>query len=79
MRPKRLDQYHIDNRETNDKRNPLYTLTTINSIFPDIFTFPRHCSFSCHYLSGQSFLKLFVCHVIRRFWFVTVERRRIAA
>ena len=32
-RLKRRDQYLCGNRETNDKRNPLYTLSTINNIF----------------------------------------------
>ena len=33
MRSKRRDQYQSDNRETNDKLNPLYTLSTMINIF----------------------------------------------
>ena len=33
------DQYLSDNRETNDKQNPLYSLTMMNIIFPDIMMF----------------------------------------
>ena len=29
------EQYISDNRETNDKRNPSYTLSTMNNIFLD--------------------------------------------
>ena len=30
-----LEQYISDDRETNDKRNPSYTLSTMNNIFHD--------------------------------------------
>ena len=36
---KRRDQHLSDNRETNDKQNPLYSLTTMNIIFHDIMMF----------------------------------------
>ena len=39
MQLKRRDQYLSDNRETNDKQNPLYSLTTMNIIFHDIMMF----------------------------------------
>ena len=39
MQLKRRDQYLSDNRETNDKQNPLYSLTTMSIIFHDIMMF----------------------------------------
>ena len=33
---KRRDQYQSDNRDTNDKLNPLYKLSTLINIFHDI-------------------------------------------
>ena len=35
VRSERRDQYQSDNHETNDKLNPLYTLSTMISIFHD--------------------------------------------
>ena len=35
VRSKRRDQYQSDNRETNNKLNPLYTLSTVINIFLD--------------------------------------------
>ena len=39
MQLKGHDQYLSDNRETNNKQNPLYSLTTMNIIFHDIMMF----------------------------------------
>ena len=39
---KRRDQYLRENREINDKRNPLYTLTTMNNIFHERFITVPH-------------------------------------
>ena len=35
VRSKRRDQYQNDNHETNDKLNPLYTLSTMINVFHD--------------------------------------------
>ena len=36
------EQYISDNRETNDKRNPSYTLSTMNNIFHDKVIFKKN-------------------------------------
>ena len=37
MRSQRRDQYQSDNRETNDKLNPLYILSTMIKSFMTVF------------------------------------------
>ena len=49
MRSKSRDQYQSDNRETNDKLNPLYTLSTMINIFHDKEVFNSRFSVIMNY------------------------------